>query len=355
MVSGYCGFGNAGDEAVLAGIAESFRATGGRHEIIPISANPKDTLSQHGLHAIPRNDVRGMLEAIRQADIFLSGGGSLFQDATSARSAAYYLLQFWFASAIAQKPSVVFAQGIGPLRRRWVRGLTRRALDRAALILLRDEQSKGLLKQIGVKRPPIEVTADPSFALPLVGRSEGKRLVEEFGLHGSEPVIAVCPRPWGSAEWAGVFADALAAAVREIGGRALFLALHPKRDTTLAREMAAGIPGSVVAEQAVTFRDIRGAIAGSDMVIATRLHGTMFAVREGIPAVGISYDPKVEAFCESCGLPYVKLEELTAGNALARIRSAWRERESLAASLALRSEELARAATRNAELVSGLI
>ena len=340
---------------MLAGIVESFRAVGGNHELVVISADPSYTISQHDVSAISRNDYRGMLNAIRQADAFLSGGGSLFQDATSARSALYYLAQFWYAVSIAGRPSIVFAQGIGPLRRMWVRLTAGSVLDRADLILLRDEPSKTLLAEIGVRRPFVEVTADPSFALPPVGKSEGKQFLEELGIRVSEPVIMVCPRPWESTRWNLGFIEALAAAVRGIGGTAIFMALHPSRDTLLARELARGVPNSLFIERVLTFRDIRTAIAGADMVISTRLHGLMFAVCEGIPAVGVSYDPKVEAFCRLCGLPYVRIGAFTPEEMLTHIRSAWEQRTSLAAAESVKSEELARAAFRNAELVCELL
>ena len=349
VVAGYYGFGNVGDEAVLAGIVRMFQGSG--CELTAISADPSQTTSLHGIPAISRGDVRGVLKTIGSADAFLSGGGSLFQDATSARSALYYLTQFWYAASVARRPSIVFAQGIGPLRRKWIRGPARRVLDKAALITLRDEQSRDLLQEIGVRRPPIEVTADPSFVLPVIGRDEGRRLLRDLGVPGDEVVISICVRPWGDVQWAAVLAGALASFVREIGGRALLLALHPGMDLRPARALAQAIPGAVVADRLSTFEDVRAAIAGSDMVISMRLHGLMFAVREGAPSVGVSYDPKVEAFCRSCGLPYVSVGDLAPDVLLACAGLAWEDRNRLAACAAERSKELEQAAFRNAELV----
>lgn len=348
VVSGYYGFGNVGDEAVLAGIAESFRVAGGC-ELVPITASPDDTFARHGLRGIARSDTLGMLKEIKRADLFLSGGGSLFQDATSARSALYYLVQFWYAAKIARKPCVVYAQGVGPLRRRWVRALARRVLDRAALITLRDEQSKALLQEIGVQRPALEVTGDPSFALSPVGRDEGREFLKRHGVAEGDAVIALCPRPWGGSAW-DHFAAGIADAVKDIGGQAVFLALHPARDRELACRLAEATPRSVFFEWVASFRDVRAAIAGSDLVISTRLHGLMFAVKEGVPAVGVSYDPKVEAFCVECGLPYLPLERLTSEGLMARVREAWEQRDRFSRAEREKANELARAAFRNAKM-----
>ena len=48
------------------------------------------------------------------------------------------------------------------------------------------------------------------------------------------------------------------------------------------------------------------------VVLSMRLHGLVFALRDGVSAAGISYDPKVEAFCSEAGMPLVKLENVTA-------------------------------------------
>ena len=49
-------------------------------------------------------------------------------------------------------------------------------------------------------------------------------------------------------------------------------------------------------------------IGGLRLVLSVRLHGLIFALREGVPAGGVSYDPKVDAFCREAGLPCLSLE-----------------------------------------------
>src|SRR5439155_1447425 len=86
------------------------------------------------------------------ADLFISGGGSLVQDVTSARGALYYLGLLGLATRLAHA-TMVFAAGIGPLRRGWLRALARRILNRVTLITVRDEGSRRLLQQLAVHRP----------------------------------------------------------------------------------------------------------------------------------------------------------------------------------------------------------
>ena len=164
-VSGYYGCGNAGDEAVLAGIAASFaRQAGERVRLTVLSQNPDATIAQHGLQAIDRMDLSHVRATLRESDLLLSGGGSLLQDTTSIRSLLYYL---WIARMAFQmgKPVMFYAQGMGPLRRPLSRWLVRLVANRAAYLTVRDEPSALLLKTIGVTNPRLEVTADPAFAL----------------------------------------------------------------------------------------------------------------------------------------------------------------------------------------------
>ena len=50
------------------------------------------------------------------------------------------------------------------------------------------------------------------------------------------------------------------------------------------------------------------------MVLAMRLHALIFALRDGVPAGGVSYDAKIDAFCAEAGLPMAALDDVTAEN-----------------------------------------
>ena len=86
VVSGYYGFDNLGDEAVLAGTVQALRTRHPGMEIAVLSANPELTARAHNVRGISRNRPGDLLRALRECDLCLSGGGSLFQDVTSWRS-----------------------------------------------------------------------------------------------------------------------------------------------------------------------------------------------------------------------------------------------------------------------------
>ena len=100
MLSGYYGFGNAGDEAVLSGILSSLsEALDG--DITVLSSNPAYTLEHHNVSAVHR--YKQLLPAVAGCDLLISGGGSLLQDATSKRSIYYYLAVLRLAQIMGKK------------------------------------------------------------------------------------------------------------------------------------------------------------------------------------------------------------------------------------------------------------
>ena len=91
VISGYYGFDNAGDEAMLLAMVGAFRSMEPSLDITVISGNPADTRQRYGVSAVHRLNLWGIIRAIQRCDLLISGGGSLLQDVTSGRSIFYYL------------------------------------------------------------------------------------------------------------------------------------------------------------------------------------------------------------------------------------------------------------------------
>jgi polysaccharide pyruvyl transferase CsaB len=214
LISGYYGFNNIGDEAVLGGMLAGFRTMLPDVHPVVLSANPEFSRQLHGVEAIPRMQVGAIRAALRGADLFISGGGSLLQDVTSVKSPLYYLGLLWLARR-AGVPAMMFAQGVGPLSHPVNRLLARRELNRLRAITVRDAASAELLRRLGVSRPPVRVTADPSF---LLQPDYSERLESWWTAHvpADRPVIGVALRPWRQGETAERY-TAIADACRKIG------------------------------------------------------------------------------------------------------------------------------------------
>lgn len=350
LVSGFYGMGNAGDEAVLAALVQLFREQEPGAAITVLSGDPGGTARDHGVAALPRMAPGAWLAGLRGCDLFVSGGGSLLQDVTSARSLIYYLGLILLARAL-RRPVVVLAQGIGPLRRPPLRRLTARILQGVARIAVRDADSAAELRRLGVGcggRPEITVTADPVFALVPPPPERGRALLA--GLSGPRPWVGISVRPWPGIE---DLLPSLGRALAEIdraGGTPVFLPLQPDADRSLCCRLAEIAGTGSVWPGALQPAEWLAVVAGLDLVVGMRLHALIFAAASGVPFLGLSYDPKVDSLLAS-------LERSPAGHVArfdpvaftARLAAALRDPASERASPE-RVELLRRAARRNAEL-----
>jgi len=359
LVSGYCGCGNAGDEAILAGLVEGFRGSCPPVQLTVFSGDPRATEAEHGVRAVPR----GLASASRQArasDLLISGGGGLLQDATSWRSPLYYLGVMKVAQA-AGVPVACLGHGIGPLRRRFVRSAARRVLSGVQLITVRDQSSAEELRQLGVTRPA-QVTADLAFLLPRPSQAEGEEAWRNAGLPvDAPPAAAVALREPTRPSAAGLpqaLAKAIGGASQQLGLRILLLAMGP-RDQRFAAQVAEALhtPAEAhIVSTEMSARQLLALVSKCDLVIAMRLHALIFAAICGVSAVGVSYDPKVDALMEQLGLQSAASTAEFNPQALAQaIHEAWRGREEIAPALCRRAEELRQAARRNIELALGLL
>src|SRR5215203_3474935 len=80
LIGGYYGYGNAGDEAILAAMLRELRALRPDLEITVASGDPERTGSGHGVRAVPAADLAALAAAIGESDLVVLGGGGLFQD-----------------------------------------------------------------------------------------------------------------------------------------------------------------------------------------------------------------------------------------------------------------------------------
>jgi polysaccharide pyruvyl transferase CsaB len=357
-ISGYYGLGNLGDEAILAGIVAGFRRASPGVRLTALSADPQATQSLHGIEAVHRFNPAAVWATLRQSDLLISGGGGLLQDTTSLRSPLYYLGILRMASWLGI-PSMVFAQGIGPLRRGVVRRTARRVLNRVALATVRDAGSADALRALGVSRPAIHITADASLLMDPPSPQDARRAWQrEKAEPPLRPRIGICLRPWGAATshpWPANLRRALEDLCRSRGASAVLVAMQRPGDLVFSLAMAHGFAARAVSVVTPsTPQEALALIAEMDVVLAMRLHAVVFACMMGVPCVGLAYDPKVRAFLEAVGQPCLALDAEPRAVAEA-VGSALDERPERSAGLATAMDPLRQAALRNIELALALL
>jgi polysaccharide pyruvyl transferase CsaB len=356
LLSGYYGFGNLGDEALLQVIVEQLRARWPACAVDVLSADPAATARTYGVEATPRMDLGRVRAAIERADIVLSGGGGLLQNVTSLKSLIYYTGVIRSAIA-AGKPAMVFAQSVGPLDF-WGRAVVRNFCKGIAGATVRDERSRALLSSLlpGVR---VERGADPVFLFEPGG--EPLDLAAE-GLAGDDaPLVVVSVRKWQGADaTAHTLAHAIDRLAGKHGARVAFLPLGGPPDAEVSTTVIRHCASTPVLLPDYPLGQAAQVIGRASLMIGMRLHALIIAARLGVPFLAVPYDPKVTALLEDLRYParplFVPGEPPPPPSEIAaRIDDAWQRRAELAAHLQSVRPEIERLAERNFDVLNELV
>jgi polysaccharide pyruvyl transferase CsaB len=304
LLAGYLGSGNLGDDAILAGF---LACVDERHEITVLSGAPEETFRSYKVRAVPRRDMRAVDEAVERCDALVFPGGSVFQDATSVRSVAYYHRLVKLAKTKRKKVALL-GQGVGPVSRFFGKKLTSTAYNLADLVAVRDPASAALLKEIGV-RQNVRITADLAFLLPPPPPSDDGA----FNV-GNMRTVAIAPRPLKGkdidvVELFGQFCRLL----YQSGTMPVLLEMDRAEDGPLIREISKRQGGKIPDVRNLQMPgDVQRRLSRMELVVAMRLHAGILSTTVGVPPMMVSYDPKVAAFAKLLEVgPALSLQGLT--------------------------------------------
>ncbi|WP_027339006.1 polysaccharide pyruvyl transferase CsaB [Halonatronum saccharophilum] len=327
IISGYYGFDNAGDEAILASLSSNLKRADSNIDVVAISANPSKTEKIHGIKAVGRGDFKGLIREFKKADLLISGGGSLLQDVTSNRTIPYYLGVIALAKFF-KMPVFFCGQGVGPVRGRINKRMIKRGLNGVKKITVRDEESKKLLEEIGVKQD-IKVTADPVFILDGIGEERANAILKKEEIYLSHPVMGVSIRPWKDNSYLMKLALILDKVKERSNLDIILIPLHYPNDLKVSRYIKGIMNSDVqILEDYYQPREILGLIGRMDLFLGVRLHSLIFASLKRIPILGISYDPKIDSFLKRLDLdPFAEIDNLNVSDSIDKILKLWEKEE----------------------------
>jgi len=301
VISGYYGFENSGDDALLLTIIRQIKKDYGDAEITVLSKSPKKTKSVYGVKSVNRYNPFTLLWSIYKCDLFISGGGTLIQDETSTKSLVYYLTMIKTALFF-KKKVMLYANGIGPLTSFKNIEKTKNILNRVDLITLRDSNSLSELEQIGVTKPRIELTADPVFLLESDGSAD--RIFETYNLPTDKKIMCVSVREWkdNPADFVNIMADFCDYASEKYDIYTVLLSMQARRDYDISRKIKNKMhnPATVVSGK-YPFETLLSFMEKMYICVGMRLHSIIYSAKSVVPSIGIVYDPKVKNFLEYIG------------------------------------------------------
>jgi polysaccharide pyruvyl transferase CsaB len=312
VVSGYYGYDNLGDEAILEEIVGELGGFSQAQDIVILSSDPAKTKRLYGTQAADRWDLIKFSTMMRSTKLFISGGGGLFQDVRNLNSILFYGSQIALAHR-AGAQVMVYAQGLGPLKSPISKFLTKTFWQKADVITVRDAKSHSLLQSWGIVASQ---TGDP------VWRLKKSPLPETFVTALAEVTkpnqgllvgLSLRPSPNFTIANYRMLAQVLEENLPE-HSQVILLPLQADADRPIleAFRFAAQVSGL-----SAEFPDLSRLSQPSqwlsfmekfDLVVGMRLHALIMALKAGRPVIGMPYDPKVSDILATFHQPAFTLE-----------------------------------------------
>ena len=292
LISGYYGFDNFGDEAILGVLINHLRG----NDITVLSSNPEKTGRTHNVNSLNSFNPKLIVERLPKFDMLISGGGSLLQNVTSNKSLFYYCGLINIMASL-KKDVVIFAQGIGPVKGFWGKLIVKSALKKCKYISVRDVKSQELLKSWGIES---NLVCDPIFDLnvptPKRTRKVGIQLRKFASLTDElfDEIIKQVALKFSDREIELIcFQDS-----EDEGISKVFLNKLKKKNPTINANIIKNLTNKEVIEK----------VSEYDYLIGMRFHACLLGLKYGIKTLAISYDPKVETLAKNANIPYFVMD-----------------------------------------------
>ncbi len=395
IISGWYGYKNTGDEAILASMIDSIRKEINDVDITVFSANTPYTTKIHhvkavyplpfGVLSIGSAILRGRLfqtaKALWKAELFILGGGGFLSDWQS-----WTVILQWLGpivlSKIFRKKVMLYAVGAGPITTKRGKFLTRVILNKCAdVITVRDDQSKEWLQKAGVKKK-IYVTVDPAILLKPAEPDRINELLKGEHIDSSKPLVGIAISPifhiqkyWPNQyekflKFKNVWPKVVDFIISELDANVVFIPMQIPSDRDFALELIKSVENKVrnrvkLITGEYTPQEMLGIISRMDMMIGMRLHSLILAAGRGVPMVGIVIHHKTWCFLSEVGQENMsvglgdginwKNEEIEPNKLLGIISKVWVDRVEIKQKLEERMEYLRKHESVNIESLKDLL
>lgn len=325
IFGGY-GSGNFGNDASFEALYQFLRARHPEAEISAICSVPEVVNERFGVPTVaivkrPTGLLRKLdtlllrqpsmwtnwalcWKALGNYDVIFSGGTGVFDDFRDTPLGwPSKLLRWCLAARLRAVPWAFVSVGAGPIVSPISRVMMKHAGALAARRFYRDEDSYAFMRRLGVDKPGDAVWPDLAFLLaaPAENRAAcdtltvGVGMMTYRGWQGSDAAYnAYIELHVKLIQW--LFTQGYD--VRMVLGQA-------PTDLTAARDVEARIGRKMIGpreENMTSIHDAMAAIAETDIVVASRYHVQIAALKMGRPLVSLSYGPKNDALMADVGL-----------------------------------------------------
>ena len=290
-ISGYYGYKNFGDEAILEVLVEHLKSIGCQ-DITVFSSDVEYTENKLKVNAVKRFDIPNVVKTIKNSDILISGGGSLLQDVTSLKSLIYYSAIIALG-LLFNKTVIIFAQGIGPLNSSAAKFIVKNLLKYCTYVTVRDENSFKLLESFKVKS---DLVCDPIYSLS----------VKDRNCDGS---VGIQLREFKTMNYNLLQKLAMLIVNKFPNKKIKIFSLQKTQDYELSKKFESMLKSMKPDINTEIIEDnIIENISTLEYLFAMRFHAILVALKYGVKTCAINYDIKVEKIANDAKIPLISME-----------------------------------------------
>ena len=308
VISGYYGFRNSGDDAILSAIISELKSSCPNISITVLSKNPAETARLYSVPSIDRLNFLKLWSLFGKTKLLISGGGSLIQDVTSSKSLYYYLSVMRLAKLRGAKV-MLYANGIGPITKPKNLKYVQKALQAVDYITLREQPSMEDIRHMLNPAIPCEVTADPVFAVADVPEKAVDDALLKCNIKDVDEFFIIAVRDWQilDPDFENKICRFAEFVCKNYSIKPLVLPMQRIFDKEISERIASKmtIPYAI-SHDGFSPELIMGITGRAKLVLGMRLHSLIYAAKAGVPSIALDYDPKVAAIMKSIGLKYTQ-------------------------------------------------
>ncbi len=356
LVTGYYGFLNSGDDAILLSMCEDIESLNVETKTTILSNSPVSTEEEYPANAVYRFNLYYVIREILKCDILLMGGGSLLQDKTSTRSLLYYLSILVLAKVFGKK-TMIYANGIGPISKPTNRKITKTILNHVNLITIRETLSLQELYDMGVENKNIKLTADPVFNLN-IKESNVDDIIKENDIDMSKDFVTILFRTWKAKEdYIEKMARICDHIVANKNMNVVFIPMKYPADIVVAEKISEQMSQkSYVIKSKLNVYQIIKLISMSKISLSMRLHALLYSALKNIPMIGFTYDPKVEYFLKELKMySIVNMDNFKSAEVIDIVDDIFENYENVTKKIQEQTSILKKKADLNKEYLSNLV
>lgn len=319
-IIGNYGATNVGDDTILYIMIKNLSD----NDLVVFSSSPEETSRKFGVRSVAlfplgvrsilKNGFKKSIKEVKTLDAVVLGGGGLFQDNYLYACILWAWQVLWVK--ILKKPILIYGTGVGPLKGKLGKWITKWAYNQSEIIVVRDKYSKQLLHNIGINEQNIYTSSDIAFLFN----------TSEIQTDRTKNVFMISLRPWlnYNSKIVSVFTEFLLKIKQEKNADFIFTCMQEikEKDHLVIDPIMKKVGGKLYVPK--DFSELLQTMQSVEYAIGMRYHFLIATLLTQTPAIPISYAPKVDELftdtpLEKYLIPISEISEDLLENILKRI------------------------------------